>query len=227
MRKNGTSDSLPKSNFKQRSNDVDSDSEGEFWKDYIKVSKEENLTLKRICKGMPVNENNKNEEMQSTSSDSTVKGARGTGDLITAIEGPSTSTARGDAALSSGSIQSKRFEDTENVSYITFPVYDTIIERISSQDVDTVDRIFRYEFSSPDQLQTKPKIGIIEYLCPVGYEFLEDDRPLECSYENFETIGNVKSHLLMAHKPPKYKNRRKHPKKGRSDVPIERIIYRY
>ena len=63
---------------------------------------------------MPVNENNKNEEMQSTSSDSTVKGARGTGDLITAIEGPSTSTARGDAALSSGSIQSKRFEDTKN-----------------------------------------------------------------------------------------------------------------
>ena len=60
MRKNGTSDSLSKSNFKQRSNDVDSDSEGEFWKDYIKVSKEENLTLKRICKGMPVNENNKN-----------------------------------------------------------------------------------------------------------------------------------------------------------------------
>ena len=225
MRKNGTSDSLPESNFKQQSNDEDSDSEG--WATYIQGCEKENETLKRLCKGMPVNENNKNEEMQSTSSDSTVKGARGTGDLITAIEGPSTSTARGDAALSSGSIQSKRFEDTENVSYITFPVYDTIIERISSQDVDIVDRIVIYEFSSPDQLQTKPKIGIIEYLCPVGYEFLEDDRPLECSYENFETIGNVKRHLLMIHKLPKDKNRRKHPKKGRSDVPIERIIYRY
>ena len=229
MRKNGTSDSLPKSNFKQRSNDEDFDSEGEFWENYIKVSKEENLTLKRLCKGMPVNENNKNEEMQSTSSDSTVKGARGTGDLITAIEGPSTSTARGDGALSSGSVQSKRRyrEYRECIAYNIPIVYDTNIERISSQDVDTVDRIFIYEFSSPDQLQTKAKIGIVEYLCPVGYECLQDGRPLECSNKNFEIIEEVKKHLLMIHKLPKDKNRRKHPKKGRSDVPIERIIYRY
>ena len=224
MRKNGTSDSLPKSNFKQRSNDVDSDSEGKFWEDYIKVSKEENLTLKRICKGMPVNENNKNEEMQSTSSDSTAKGARGIEDLIPAIEGPSTSTARGDGALSNGSVQSKRFDEWQEYDVdewqedvLTFKMF-KIKRQILYQ------RIIIHEFSPLNR--KKPENGIVEYLCPVGYDCTVCDWPLECSNKNFENLENVKTHLSEIHNVPFDRIEDIH-QTGWSFPPIERITYKY
>ena len=66
-----------------------------------------------------------------------------------------------------------------------------------------------------------PKCGIVEYLCPLGY-----DDPLKCSNKNFENFEKAKNHLLCVHRVPPHKIENGHYM-GLCFTPIERITYKY
>ena len=69
--------------------------------------------------------------------------------------------------------------------------------------------------------ETYPKCGIVEYLCPLGY-----DDPLKCSNKNFENFEKAKNHLLCVHRVPPHKIENGHYM-GLCFTPIERITYKY
>ena len=83
----------------------------------------------------------------------------------------------------------------------------------------STNRIIIHEFSLLNQKY--PKFGIVEYLCPLGY-----DVPLKCSNKNFENFEKVKRHLLWFHRVPPRKIENGH-QMGLNFTPIERITYKY
>ena len=80
-------------------------------------------------------------------------------------------------------------------------------------------RIIIHEVSSLNQKY--PKFGIVEYLCPLGY-----DVPLICSNRIFDNPEKVIRHLLWYHRVPPHKIENGHYM-GLSFTPIERITYKY
>ena len=212
-----TKEDSPPATYQKYYNSSDEDSDG--WSGYIEKIK--NKKEPNIYKGLDKveNENNKNEEMQFTSSESLEKNNQVNN-------------------------QSKSFEDTNNVVEFTEEELDFIIG-LSSHDVDKrfnplsppkeakiinhaqvnaikwqedamtipINRIIIHEVSSPNQQY--PKCGIVEYLCPLGRE-----TPFICSNRIFDNPEKVKRHLVCFHE---IENRLK----MESFPPIERITYKY
>ena len=83
----------------------------------------------------------------------------------------------------------------------------------------STNRIIIHEYTLRNQQEVK--FGIVEYLCPLGY-----DAPLKCSNKNFENIEKAKNHLLCVHGIPPHKIENGHYM-GLCFTPIERITYKY